>query len=194
MNFTGGFFFLFDTISDLYLYLVIARFVLQTVRADFYNPMSQFIVKATSPLLVPMRRVVPGIGGIDLACVVLFLILIFIKMILAGLLFGFSGLIGPQLLLYMLIGVKNPLTQQVMISGALGLTLNFFMFVILIAVVSSWLTMGGGGYNPIMHLFRQMSDLLTAPVRKLLPPAGMIDFSAMIVMFAIIFIKTVFGV
>src|SRR5690606_18580227 len=60
-----------QTLGSLYLLIVLLRFVLQLVRADFYNPLSQFIVRATSPLLMPLRRIIPGFGGIDLASLVL---------------------------------------------------------------------------------------------------------------------------
>ena len=61
VNFVAGFF----------LFVVVMRFMLQAVRADFYNPISQFVVKATNPLLVPLRKVIPGFGGYDIAALVL---------------------------------------------------------------------------------------------------------------------------
>ena len=67
--------YLIDTVFSLYMLLVMLRFLLQVVRADFYNPICQFIVKATNPPLRPLRRVIPGVGGIDLASVILLLVL-----------------------------------------------------------------------------------------------------------------------
>ena len=61
--------FLISTLFDLYIMVVILRIWLQAARADFYNPFSQFIVKATQPVVAPLRRVVPSIGSIDLATV-----------------------------------------------------------------------------------------------------------------------------
>ncbi|WP_197473004.1 MULTISPECIES: YggT family protein, partial [unclassified Oleiphilus] len=60
-----------DTVSSLYVMIVLMRFILQLSRADFYNPISQFVVKATNPLLITLRRLIPGIAGIDLASLVL---------------------------------------------------------------------------------------------------------------------------
>ncbi len=120
MNLSGGFYFLFDTLVNLYLYIVIARFVLQVVRADFYNPVSQFIVKATSPLLMPMRKIIPGVGGVDVASIVLLYALVIVKMLLTGLLFGVDPLLGPQVAIYALTGAGG-------ISGMAGLIINFFM-------------------------------------------------------------------
>ena len=63
--------YLVQTLGSLYLLVVLLRFILQLVRADFYNPLSQFIVRVTQPLLKPLRKVVPGLGGLDLAALVL---------------------------------------------------------------------------------------------------------------------------
>ena len=61
--------------STFYLTIVLLRFLLQLARADFYNPISQFVVKATNPLLRPLRRFIPGWGGIDGAALVLAVII-----------------------------------------------------------------------------------------------------------------------
>ena len=76
----GGYFgnagvFLINTVFGLYILIVMLRFLLQLVRGDFYNPVSQFLVKVTSPALVPLRRVIPGLFGIDFAAVFLLLVL-----------------------------------------------------------------------------------------------------------------------
>ncbi|WP_428613085.1 YggT family protein, partial [Shewanella sp.] len=66
-----AFSFLVNTLFDLYLMVVIIRIWLQLARADFYNPFSQFVVKATHPIVGPMRRVLPPLGSLDTASVVL---------------------------------------------------------------------------------------------------------------------------
>ena len=71
-----------QTLGSLYLLIVLLRFILQLVRADFYNPLSQFIVKATHPLLRPMRRVIPSMGSLDLSSLVLAII---VQMVLMAL-------------------------------------------------------------------------------------------------------------
>ena len=67
-----------QTLGSLYLLVVLLRFILQLVRADFYNPLSQFVVRATKPLLNPLRKVIPGLGGLDLASLVLAVLLTFV--------------------------------------------------------------------------------------------------------------------
>jgi YggT family protein len=70
-----------QTLGSLYLLIVLLRFILQLVRADFYNPLSQFIVRATHPLLRPLRRVIPSIGGLDLSSLLLAII---VQLLLMG--------------------------------------------------------------------------------------------------------------
>ena len=67
--------FLVETLFGLYVLAVMLRLLLQFFRADFYNPVSQFLVKITNPLVVPLRRVLPGLGGLDLSSLVLSLLL-----------------------------------------------------------------------------------------------------------------------
>ena len=71
--------FLLNALFDIYLMVVLLRIWLQWARADFYNPLSQFVVKATHPILAPMRRVIPSLGGLDLAAVLLALIVASLK-------------------------------------------------------------------------------------------------------------------
>src|SRR5690554_8047850 len=119
-----------QTLGSLYLLVVLLRFVLQLVRADFYNPISQFIVRATSPLLMPLRRVIPGFGGIDLASLVLAILVQLLLMIvtLALLGFGFGGNL-LQLLVWSLIGVTS-------------LFLKIFFFALIVSVILSWVAPG----------------------------------------------------
>ena len=80
---------LVNAIAGFFLFVVILRFMLQAVRADFYNPISQFVVKATNPALVPMRKIIPGLGGYDLAAIVLAIIVECIAITLSLLIAGF---------------------------------------------------------------------------------------------------------
>lgn len=96
-----------QTLGSLYLLIVLLRFILQLVRADFYNPLSQFIVKATHPLLRPMRRVIPSMGSLDLSSLVLAIIVQMVLMALILLIaYGTTG--NPLLLLvWALVGITG---------------------------------------------------------------------------------------
>src|SRR3989344_6912870 len=90
--------YILQTIGSLYLLIVLLRFILQLVRADFYNPLSQFIVKDTHPLLRPMRRIIPSMGSLDLSSLVLAIIVQMVLMALILLIaYGTTG--NPLLLL-----------------------------------------------------------------------------------------------
>ena len=80
--------FVIQTLGSLYLLIVLLRFILQLVRANFYNPLCQFIVKATQPLLKPLRRVIPSMFGLDMSSLVLALL---VQMVLFAVILLLSG-------------------------------------------------------------------------------------------------------
>src|SRR5690554_3057081 len=92
---TESLIYIIQTLGQLYLLIVVLRFVLQLVRADFYNPLCQFTVKVTQPLLAPMRRMIPSLAGIDLAGLVLAVLL---QLILIGSILAIAGFPVVQLL------------------------------------------------------------------------------------------------
>ncbi|NRA22922.1 MAG: YggT family protein [Oleispira sp.] len=157
-----------NTLVGLYLLLVILRFLLQLVRADFYNPISQFIVKATNPPLIPLRKFIPGWGGIDLASLMLALIVQIIAIVL----------------ILLLNGAQPPL--QVIMWAAIGiisLVLKVYFWGLLITVIASWLA--PNSYNPALILINQILEPAVKPVRKMMPDMGGIDISP-IIMFLLI--------
>ncbi len=147
--------YILQTLGSLYLLIVLLRFILQLVRADFYNPLSQFIVRATKPLLNPLRRIIPGFGGIDLASLVLAILIL----MLMG--YGVGGFI-MQLLIWSIIAVTS-------------LFLKVFFFALIISVILSWVA--PGSYNPGAQLVNQICEPLLMPFRKLLPNLGGLDLS-----------------
>ncbi len=153
--------FLIETVFFLYILLVMLRFLLQWTRANFYNPVSQFIVKATQPPLAPLRRIIPGFGGVDLAAAVFMFALKFIEL---WLIYGLLG-ITPQ------VGGLAILT----IAELLGLLVNVFIVSILIQVIISWVNPGMS--NPIMGLLHSLNEPLLAPARRLIPPISGFDLS-----------------
>ncbi|GIZ12587.1 YggT family protein [Pseudomonas sp. NCCP-436] len=155
--------YIIQTLGSLYLLVVLLRFILQLVRADFYNPLSQFIVKATQPLLTPLRRIIPGFAGLDLASLVLAILVQLLLMVITLTLIGYNatGFI-PQLLVWSVIGVTS-------------LFLKVFFFALIISVILSWVA--PGSYNPGAQLVQQICEPLLAPFRRLLPNMGGLDIS-----------------
>lgn len=152
-----------QTLGSLYLLIVLLRFILQLVRADFYNPLSQFVVRATQPLLLPLRKVIPSLFGLDTASLILAiavqLLLMMITLILMG--YGVGGYL-LQLLVWSMIGVTS-------------LFLKVFYFAMIISVILSWVA--PGSYNPGAQLVNQICEPLLAPFRKLMPNLGGLDIS-----------------
>ncbi len=154
--------YLIRTLAHLYLLVVMLRFLLQLVRADFYNPISQFIAKATNPLLIPLRRIIPGLGGFDLACLVLALLLQWAAIQLMILLLGH--------------GLVNPLT--LLLWGALGivsLLIGVYFVALLVVFIASWVA--PYSRHPALMLVRQLAEPVLAPFRRIIPPIGGLDLS-----------------
>lgn len=157
--------YILQTIGSLYLLIVLLRFILQLVRADFYNPLSQFIVRATHPLLKPLRRIIPSLGGLDLASLVLALIVQYVLMALTLMLMG--------------VGVGDPLLILVWsIIGVTALLLKVFFFALIISVILSWVAQGS--HNPAALLVSQICEPLLAPIRRILPNLGGLDLSPIV--------------
>ena len=158
--------YLIQTFLSLYLLAMLLRFLLQVVRADFYNPISQFLVKVTNPLVIPLRKVIPGYGGLDLASLLLALAL------QAG------GIVA--ILLLNGLGMPNALQLLIWASlGIVGLLVNIYFFALLAMIILSWIAQGSN--NPAIYLLHQITEPVMAPVRKLLPPMGGLDFSPILV-------------
>eukprot|EP01034_Spumella_vulgaris_P010911 gene10911-13855_t len=151
-----------QTLGSLYLLIVLLRFVLQLVRANFYNPLCQFAVKATQPLLKPLRRVIPRLFGLDMSSLVLAILVQLALMALTLLLtYGTMGNF-LQLLVWALIGVT-------------ALFLKIFFFALIISVILSWVA--PGSHNPGAELVNQICEPALAPFRKILPNLGGLDIS-----------------
>lgn len=161
---------LIQTFFNLFLVAVLLRFLLQVARADFYNPISQFLVRVTNPLLKPLRRVIPGVRGVDLASLVLALL---VEMLTIGLIFLVFGVGIPGVLL---------LTIWSLI-GVVAMVVNIYYIAVLASIILSWVAMGS--YNPTVVLVNQLAEPVLAPFRKLLPPIGGLDLSPILVFLAI---------
>ncbi|WHS60028.1 YggT family protein [Pseudomonas sp. G2-4] len=151
-----------QTLGSLYLLIVLLRFVLQLVRANFYNPLCQFIVKATQPLLKPLRRIIPSVFGLDMSSLVLAILVQLALMALTLLLtYGTTG--NPlQLLIWSLIGVT-------------ALFLKIFFFALIISVILSWVA--PASHNPGAELVNQICEPALAPFRRIVPNLGGLDIS-----------------
>lgn len=156
-------FFLINLFGSLYLSAILLRFLLQAARADFYNPISQFLVKITNPVLLPLRRIIPGLWGIDLASLVLAILFHWLVMQILILVTGAGSLIGPHLMIvWALIGIALNIITLYLFAG-------FVLF------ITSFLA--PYSRHPAIVLVHQLLEPLLAPVRRFIPSVGGLDFS-----------------
>ena len=151
-----------QTVGSLYLFIVILRFLLQLARADFYNPISQFAVKATNPALLPLRRMIPGVFGVDIASLLLGLVLQFIVIEVCALMLGYAFINPLSVLLWGLIGI-------------LSMIITIYFWGLLIVVIISWVAPHSS--HPALMLLRQLVEPVMAPFRRIMPDMGGIDIS-----------------
>jgi YggT family protein len=169
--------YLVGTLIDLYVAAVLLRLLLQWVRADFYNPLCQFLVKVTNPVLVPLRRVIPSVGRLDTASVVLMLVLEIISVWLIA-------LIGSNPMAFMQIAAFSA------IKLVMTLLMTYF-FLIIVAVILSWL--GQRLQHPAIPLVYQLTEPVLRPFRKVIPPIAGIDLSPLFALIAIRFLILLLG-
>ena len=162
--------FLVETAASLYLMLVVVRGMLQAARADFYNPISQFVARLTNPPLQALHRLIPIRSRVDPAVLILALAVQAIAIVTTLLLAGFA-LPGPvTILVWSLIGVA-------------GLVVNTYLVALIVMIVVSWVA--PGTRHPAVLLTYQITEPVMAPVRSMLPAAGGLDFSPILVFIAI---------
>jgi YggT family protein len=167
---TQALYFIIKTLAQLYLLLLLLRFWLPIMRADFRNPIAQGILRITSPLIIPVRRIVPPIGRLDTSTIMVAYILEFLLVLV---LLAIRGLTVNTL----------PIAITAILELA-TLSLNLFFFVILIKVILSWVA--PQNYNPMTVLLHTMAEPVLRPFRRIIPPIGGFDISPI---FAIILLK-----
>lgn len=161
--------FIVKTLSDLYLLTYLLRFMLQWVHADFYNPLAQFVLRVTNPLVLPARRLLPAVGGVDMPTLI---VLIALECAVTGVLLALVGATVPiGTFLYF------ALLRLIM------LTLWFYAIAILIYVILSWVGQRQG--NPAATLLGDVVEPVLRPVRRALPSIAGLDLSPLLVLVAL---------
>lgn len=165
------------TAFSIVLISMVARFLAQMARADFYNPLAQTVVKITDPFLKPLRRIIPSIGGIDTSSIVGLLLG---QIVLASLMIGLMG--------------TNPLElfAQIIVWAVIAVAaiiLTVIQWSMIIVAISSFILMGQ--YNPFIAFINQMIEPFVGPFRKLNLQVGMLDLSFLIAIMVLIIIKDV---
>ncbi len=164
--------FLIHALLGFYGAIVALRFLLQWARADFYNPMSQFIVRVTTPVLRPLRRFVPGYAGLDLSALVLTWLVKAVELAAVALIAGLGNPLGALFWA---------------IPAMVTLFINIFLFAVLIRVILNWVN--PDPYNPAVALLERLTDPLMGPAQRLIPPVGGLDLSPMAVMIGLVVLE-----
>lgn len=178
---------IFNALGGIYLLAILLRFLLQVAKADFYNPVSQAVVRVTDPVVRIFRRFIPGFGGIDFST--LMVALVFEAIAICALIILHGGTIP---------GFSYIITWSFV--GVLYFIINIYWYAIIGSIIMSFVMLFSGNVNPhpILRLIWQLTEPVMAPVRKIVPPLGGMDFSPIFI-FIIIqllqnFIITTFGI
>lgn len=164
--------FIIGAIANLYLLVLLLRLWLPVLRADFRNQLAQAILKITSPLVIPLRRVMPSLGRVDTATILVAFIIQYLTILLILLIYGETSGFAP-------IAITTVVSLVV-------LSLRLFAYAIVIRVILSWISQGG--YNPATAIITTLTEPVLRPFKRLIPPIGGLDISpifAMILLFAL---------
>lgn len=151
-----------NTFFDFFLFVILLRLLLQLTRADYYNPVSQFVIRLTNPVLLPMRKVIPNMGNVDTSALLLAFLVAFIK---RGLLFS---------LVYGLVPHPSGLLLLA-ISDMIGTFVFIYFMAILGQVILSWIS--NGQYSPITSILYTLTEPIMSRARRIIPPIAGFDLS-----------------
>ena len=160
-NISSAIVFIVNAITSLYLLVLLLRFWMPWLRADFRNPLAQGILRFTSPLVVPVRRIVPSFGRLDTATVLVAFVIQYLTVLLLLLIMGQTAGIAAIAL--------TALVKLIVLS------INLFVYAIFIRIILSWVSQGG--YNPATAIITTLTEPVLRPFRRLIPPMGGFDIS-----------------
>ncbi|HVW67555.1 MAG TPA: YggT family protein [Steroidobacteraceae bacterium] len=156
-------YFIVDVLLSLALFVVLARLLLQWTRADFRNPLCQFIVRVTNPLILPLRRILPPVGKVDTASVVAVLLVAFVDVALQ---YALRGIGLPTSPLFW--------AQRIALEIVTTLLRTYFYAIVLYALLS---LIAPGGYSPMQSVLATLCEPVLRPFRRLIPSIAGIDLS-----------------
>ena len=160
-NIASAIVFIVNAVTSLYLLVLLLRFWMPWLRADFRNPLAQGILRLTSPIVIPVRRVVPSFGRLDTATVLVAFIIQYLSVLLLLLIMGQAADI--------------PVIALTAIVKLVVLSINLFVYAIFIRIILSWISQGG--YNPATAIIATLTEPVLRPFRRLIPPLGGFDIS-----------------
>ena len=160
-NITSAIVFIINALTSLYLLVLLLRFWMPWLRADFRNPLAQGILRFTSPMVIPVRRIVPSFGRLDTATVLVAFIIQYLTVLLLLLIIGQSAGI-----------LEITITSIVKLAV---LSINLFVYAIFIRIILSWIS--PGNYNPATAIITTLTEPVLRPFRRVIPAIGGFDIS-----------------
>jgi YggT family protein len=180
---TQALIFLLDTFARLYLLILLLRFWLPVLRANFRNPVAQGVLRYTSPIVVPVRRYVPSVGRLDTSTVLVAFAIQFAVSLLILVLVRGPAAFG------ILASASGVLT--LMLASIINLAILSVIMFIAAIVIRVILNLVGRYFGPLSDLLADLTEPLLTPVRRIIPPLGMIDLSAYVVIVLLIALNMV---
>lgn len=164
--------FVIETVADIFAMALLLRFLMQWARVPFRNPIGQFVIAATDWVVRPVRKLIPGLFGVDLATLLLAWL---VQVLFLGVLLTLSGV---------------PFSHEAMVAGSivsvaaietLRLMLHLLFGIVIVSAVLSWVN----PYAPLAPLFNALALPFLAPFRRFIPPIGGLDLSPVVLILVI---------
>jgi len=180
-----AFSFLVGMVFNLYAMLLALRFIMQIFKADYYNPLAQFVVKVTDPVLKPVRRIIPSFKSYDTSSLLLTFVVLFLKLVLLKVL---------QTTVLPVAGKGLYAASQsfgtlffIAIVDVVYLLFNVFIFAMIIQAILSWFP--NPSTDSIRNLLSGITEPVLRPIRKRLPPIGGLDLSVLVGIIGLFFLQ-----
>ncbi|MCB1671714.1 MAG: YggT family protein [Gammaproteobacteria bacterium] len=169
---------LVSSLGGLYLLAILLRFLLQVARADFYNPISQSVVRITDPMVRVFRTFIPGYRGIDFSTLVLALVVEAALVVILNYLYGYQLPAAGEIITWSL-------------AGLIFFIINIYYWSIIATIIMSFVMLFSGNVNPhpALQLLWQLTEPIMRPIRNIIPPMGGLDFSPIFIFIGIEFLK-----
>ena len=160
-------------ITDLCALLLLFRMLLQFVQADFFNPLSQMVLKLTAPVVEPLHKILPTIGTLNTAALM-------------------GAILSKWLFYWILLVTGNPLYLGIgthfmtATFEVLNLLIEIYFWGIVIIALASWLD---AFHHPHVQLVGEIVEPYLRPFRRVIPPIGMLDISSMVAIITLLIIQ-----